>query len=700
MSDEKTENQNKLCFEKSPYLLQHAENPVNWYAWSDEAFAIAAQKDKPIFLSIGYSTCHWCHVMAHESFENRQVAELMNKVFVNIKVDREERPDIDNIYMTVCTMMTGSGGWPLTIIMTPDKKPFFAGTYFPRESRHGRVGMLDLIPSVQEIWTNKREDVSKSAESIITILQKQTSRADSGQELDKTVLHKAFQELSERYDTNHGGFGNAPKFPSPHSLVFLLRYWKQTGNEQSLAMVEKTLTEMRLGGIFDQIGYGFHRYSTDARWLLPHFEKMLYDQALLVNAYLEGYQATGNQKFRKTAEEILTYVLRDMTDHAGGFYSAEDADSEGEEGKFYVWSMAEIRQLITPESLNIISRLFNLDDDGNFHEEATGRKTGTNIFHLNQSLEKYAGELDIPILELNKKIEKIRTLLFTERSKRIPPHKDDKILTDWNGLMIAALSRGARILNKPDFLVAARKAVDFILVHLLDENDTLLHRYRDGEAAIIGMLDDYAFLVWGLLELYDASFETLYLKKAIFYNEMMLERFWDVKNGGLFLSDKKAETLLIRQKEIYDGAIPSGNSVALANLLRLARLTGNQELADKASLLMQSFAEAIIEIPSGYTHFLTGVDLALTPTMETVIVGEPHADSTKKMISALHDTYNPYMVSLFKDSTADADDISEIAPFTEQHAALNNQATAYVCRNFACETPTSDLKQMIRILKT
>ncbi len=689
---------NNLRFEKSPYLLQHAENPVNWHAWNDTAFNLAAREDKPIFLSIGYSTCHWCHVMAHESFEAGQVAALMNKTFVNIKVDREERPDIDSLYMTVCTMMTGSGGWPLTIIMTPDKKPFYAGTYFPKETIHGRMGLIDLIHAIHEIWTNKRGEIDRSTKSIIENLHLQ-NRTKPGKDLDHNVLANAYQELAERFDQNHGGFGDAPKFPSPHSLVFLLRNFGNSGNQQSVQMVEKTLTGMRMGGIYDHIGFGFHRYSTDANWLLPHFEKMLYDQALLALAYLEGYQITGNPLFKQTAEEIFIYVLRDMTDSKGGFYSAEDADSEGEEGKFYVWNIEEIRQIIPSTEFAGLTQLFNLQEEGNFQDESTGRKTGANIFHQTQSLDDFAAELDIPAQEFKEKTEILRKQLFDKRSKRVPPHKDDKILADWNGMMIAALAAGSRILNRPDFLAGAEQAAAFILDAMRDEAGRLMHRHRDGESSVDGLLDDYAYMVWGLIELYQASFDTGYLKEAVTLNLLMLELFWDDDTGGFFLTAVDRDALLVRQKDIYDGAVPSGNSIALCNLLRLGRLTGNTDLETKAKELVQAFSDPVLELPSGYTHFLNGVDFALGVSREVVIVGDPASDTTQTMLDMLRSEYNPYMVSLFKDSTAPADEMNALAPFTAEYKAIDNKATAYVCRDFSCEQPTNDAQQLQKTLR-
>jgi uncharacterized protein YyaL (SSP411 family) len=687
---------NRLAKEKSPYLLQHAQNPVDWYPWSDEAFTTAAREDKPIFLSIGYSTCHWCHVMERECFEDEEVADLLNETFVCIKVDREERPDIDNIYMTVCSIMTGSGGWPLTIIMTPDKKPFFAGTYFAKHTRHGRIGMLDMIPRLSDIWQNRREEVLQSTDKILEYLQQQ-NKSTPGRELDEEILHQAFTELSRRYDSAHAGFSTAPKFPTPHNLTFLLRYWKMTGNDHALAMVDHTLTAMRLGGIFDHVGFGFHRYSTDEKWLLPHFEKMLYDQALLAIAYLEAYQVTGNALFKQTAREIFSYVLRDMTAPAGGFYSAEDADSEGIEGKFYVWSLSEIKSVLPPEEAAFIQGLYNVLPEGNFHDEATGTQTGANIFHLTKPNPVAAADSTQKSADIFTTNENIRNRLFRYREGRIHPHKDDKILADWNGLMIAALALGARVLDDEEYLDAATNCARFILSSLRN-HDRLLHRYRDGEAAIDGMLCDYAYVVWGLLEIYATNFDAAILAEAIRLNDRMLQLFWDDKGGGFFLTPEDGESLLVRPKEIYDGALPSGNSIALCNLLRLERLTANTALGAKARLLVQAFSESLQEVPSGYAQFFSSLYFALAPATEVVIVGDPKAPDTREMLAIMREKFSPNSVVLVKDPAAAPDRLAVLAPFTANYTAINNKATAYVCHNFSCESPTTDAHQLSSLL--
>ncbi len=687
---------NRLVFEKSPYLLQHAANPVDWYPWGEEAFERARREDKPIFLSIGYSTCHWCHVMEKESFEDPEVAALLNESFVCIKVDREERPDIDQIYMAVCQAMTGSGGWPLTIVMTPDKKPFFAGTYFPKYSRAGRIGMMDLVPRLAEIWRTQRDKIEETTQQVVSFLQ-QTAASAPGDDLGEPILNQAFHQFSSRFDETNGGFGSAPKFPSPHNLTFLLRYWHRTGEDQALHMVERTLQKMRLGGVFDHVGFGFHRYSTDAYWLLPHFEKMLYDQAMLAMAYVEAYQATHNETYAQTAREIFTYVLRDMTSPDGGFYSAEDADSEGEEGLFYLWTPEELREVLGKKEADFVIQLFNVEEGGNFVEEASGQKTGRNILHLEKPLAEYAEEMGTSPEQLARRWEKARQKLFEVREKRVHPLKDDKILTDWNGLMIAALAKGAAALDEPSYAEAAAKAARFVLERLRDPEGRLLKRYRQGEAGLPAHVDDYAFLVWGLLELYESTFEVAFLEHALELNDRMLREFWDEQNGGLFFAADTLDDLLVRNKEIYDGAIPSGNSVAALNLVRLGRLTERPELEEKAGAIVRAFAQQVERAPIGFTQLLSAVDFLLGPSFEVVIAGDPDRRDTRDMLHALHQTYFPNKVVLLRPEADDAP-IVTIASFTKAQKSLNGKATAYVCQNYACKLPTTDVQEMLSLL--
>jgi len=692
-----TRKHNRLISQKSPYLLQHAENPVDWYPWSEEAFEKAKKENKPVFLSIGYSTCHWCHVMAHESFEDPEVAKLMNETFVSVKVDREERPDIDSVYMTVCQMMTGSGGWPLTIIMTPNKEPFFAATYIPKETRFGRVGMLTLIPSIKELWSTRQAEVLSSASQITASLRKTTPEAP-GEGLNDPLLHLAYEQLLERFDEHHGGFGSAPKFPTPHNLLFLLRYWKRTGNEKALNMGEKTLQSMRRGGIYDHVGFGFHRYSTDSRWLVPHFEKMLYDQALLAIAYIEAYQATKKAEYAKTAHEIFTYVMRDMTSPEGVFYSAEDADSEGEEGKLYLWTNDEIQKVLSRGRTDLAVRLFNITADGNFTDEVASRKTGRNILHLTKSIDELASDLSMSVPDLRARIEEIREELFAYREKRIHPHKDDKILTDWNGLMIAALAKGAQVFDEARYASAARRAADFILKNVRTSEGRLLHRYRNGEAALTAHIDDYAFLIYGLLELYEATFEVYYLETALGLNEDLIRHFWDHENGGFYFTADDGERLLVRQKEIYDGAVPSGNSVAMFNLLRLGRITASADFEEKAARIGRAFYGNVSQLPSAYTQLIAAADFAIGPSYEVVIAGDLQADDTRQMLDAIRGIFVPNKIVILHPTDQTPPSIDDIVPFIKDHSSIDGKATAYVCLDYNCQLPTKDIGTVLRLL--
>ncbi len=687
--------ENRLINEKSPYLLQHAHNPVNWYPWCDEAFTRAAEENKPVFLSIGYSTCHWCHVMEKESFEDIEVAELMNREVIAVKVDREERPDLDNVYMTACQILTGNGGWPLTIIMTPDKVPFFAGTYIPKNTRFGRTGLMELIPRVRDVWQNRKNDVLASAERIQGAL-KSVDVLAPGQKPDESMLDNAYKELEGRFDNEFGGFGDAPKFPGAHNLLFLLRYWKRTGNKNALEMVEKTLLNMRKGGIYDHIGFGFHRYSTDRKWLLPHFEKMLYDQAMLAIAYMETYQATGKSEYGSTAKEIFTHVLRDMTSPGGGFYSALDADSEGEEGRFYVWTERELRK-ITGNSADPFIEFYNIKKEGNFKEEATGKTTGENILYVSRPVEQVANELNISLSELDEILSQAGKRLFEEREKRVHPYRDDKILTDWNGLMIAAFSVGSRVFDDRKYADAAKRAADFILNKMYKKDGTLLHRYRERDAAIEGNADDYAFLIWGLTELYEATFEVKYLKHAIQLNDYFITHFRDRKRGGFFFTPDNGEDLLVRKREIYDGAIPSGNSVAMLNLIRLARITGRTDLEEYAEETGAAFSDATGRMPSAHTFLMCALEFASGPSCEVVITGSEESDDTVEMLKALHKKYFPGMVTVFRPDVKKAE-IDMLAPYLKDYKCMDSRATAYVCRNNACSAPVMSPEEMLDLI--
>ncbi|MCG6533443.1 MAG: thioredoxin domain-containing protein [Syntrophales bacterium LBB04] len=689
---------NRLIKEKSPYLLQHAANPVDWYPWGDEAFERARREEKPIFLSIGYSTCHWCHVMERESFEDPEAASLLNDTFISIKVDREERPDIDAVYMGVCQMLTGSGGWPLTIIMTPDSKPFFAATYIPKQGRSGRPGIMELVPQVASLWRTRRAELLGSSDQIAARL-KEASSVEAGSALGEQVLRATYESLLEHFDKRYGGFGSAPKFPSPHNLLFLLRYAKRTGERQAQEMVEKTLRAMRLGGIYDHLGFGFHRYSTDQMWTVPHFEKMLYDQAMLALAYTEAYQLTTKAEYAKTAREIFTYVLRDLRSEEGGFLSAEDADSEGEEGKFYVWTEAELEGVLGREEARLMAKVYNTRPDGNFTEEATGGKSGgENILHLKQPLDELAPTLGLTSDQLMARVETARSKLFEARRRRIHPLKDDKVLTDWNGLMIAALAKGAQVFDEPTYRDAAAKAMDFIAQIMRDEDGRLLHRYRDGEASKRGNLDDYAFLIWGLLELYELTFDAIYLSRALALTADLVAHFWDPEQGGFFFTADDGEALLVRRKEIYDGAIPSGNSVSMLNLLRLGRLTANTDLERKGAQIVKAFSRKAELFPAAFTQLLVGVDFSFGPSHEVVIVGNPDAEDTNRFVRLLRSRFIPNKVVLLKPMGDEASEIVRLAPYTEAYIAADGRATAYVCSNYSCQLPTTDSGEMLRLL--
>ena len=676
---------NRLADEQSPYLLQHANNPVDWYPWGEEAFKKAKELDRPIFLSIGYSTCHWCHVMEHESFEDDSVAKLLNDGFISIKVDREELPEIDHVYMTVCQAMTGGGGWPLTIVMTPAKEPFFAGTYFPKDKRGGRSGLFQILPMITDTWTSKRQDIMTSVGQVKNYLDQLNSKP-AGNNFSTELINKAYDQFRNGFDEEYGGFFKAPKFPSPHNLIFLMRYHHSFDNKIALEMATKTLKQMRLGGIYDHIGFGFHRYSTDRHWLVPHFEKMLYDQAMIAMAYTEAYHITGEDIFAQTANEIFTYVLRDMTASEGGFFSAEDADSEGEEGKFYVWTEQEIKEVLGENYGKEFNDIFSITTPGNYKDESSGKQTRLNIPHLNNYNSNGNNDLD-----------SAREKLFNIREKRIHPLKDDKILTDWNGLMIAALAKAAIVLNEPGYLDAAEKAAKFVL-HSISKGERLLKRYRNGVAALDAHLDDYAFMAWGLLELYEATFSTKYLSQALDLMNIMVEDFWDDKNGGFFLGSDQSEKLIVRSKTAYDGAIPSGNSVAVMNMVKLTRITGNTKWAELAEKTMRAFSEDVNRTPTGYTLMLTGFMFDTQNSKEIVIVGDSRNRNTIKFLHTIRTSYAPHKVLLFKDTSVSENRLEQLANWTSTQNSINGKPTAYVCKNFACNQPTSDIQTALSFI--
>ena len=688
---------NRLINEKSPYLLQHAHNPVDWHAWNDETFAKAAVENKPIFLSIGYATCHWCHVMERESFEDEEAARCLNETFINIKVDREERPDIDAVYMAACHMMNGSGGWPLTIFMTPDKKPFFAATYLPKRSRFGRTGLIELCEQVRTLWAQEPQKIEAAAAGVTGTI----GRAFEFEPADAPgirLLDRAYDDIAVSFDGRHGGFEAAPKFPTPHRLLFLLRCHERTGDPRAMEMVERTLTAMRLGGIWDHVGFGFHRYSTDGQWLLPHFEKMLYDQALTAMACLEASQVVRAPLLAQTAAEIFTYVLRDMTSPQGAFFSAEDADSEGVEGKFYVWSIADFRRALGAAEAAFWEPIFNLTPEGNFKEEADGHTTGANILHLTRPFGRWARELGATEDELHRRWEQARERLFAARRSRIHPLKDDKILTDWNGLMIAALAFGARVLGRRDYIEAAAKAAGFLLDTLQDSDGRLFHRFRGGERAVAGQAGDYAFLIFGLLHLYRSSFDLFWAEQAAALQRVMLQELWDEAAGGFFMVGAQSPDLPVRPKEIYDGAVPSANSMALMNLLWLSRLTGETTWADKAEQMARAFAGTIGRQPSAFTFFLCGLDFALRPGQDVVIAGESGSPEAERLVSALNRKFAPNLVAQLK-SADNAAKLARFAGYTDGLQLVQGRASAHLCMGSACRESVTDAQELVdRIL--
>ncbi|WP_054950263.1 thioredoxin domain-containing protein [Numidum massiliense] len=717
---------NRLINEKSPYLLQHAYDPVDWYNWAD-GIKEAAKQDKLIFLSCGYSTCHWCHVMARESFADEEVATLLNREYVAIKVDREERPDIDHLYMTVCQMMTGHGGWPLTVLLTPQQQPVFAGTYFPKKNKWGRPGLLSILTQIADKWRADRDHVLEMGEKIaeavkphvatptsfVTSKEGKAARDQREEQLQsqfQQTVHESYRQFAQQFDDVYGGFGEAPKFPSPHNGMFLLRYYRQTKEKHALEMVEKTLDGMYRGGMYDHIGYGFARYSTDEKWLVPHFEKMLYDNALLAYVYLEAYQVTGKEHYARVAEQIFTYVLRDMTDPDGGFYSAEDADSEGVEGKFYVWTPQEVFNVLGSEVGALVCDYYGIDRVGNFE--------GKSIPHvIGRSAEQFADAKGFSVYVWEEQLAEAREKLFERREMRVHPHKDDKILTAWNALMIAAFAKGAKVLQNSGYREAAERAVQFILTRLQREDGRLLARYRDGEAAHLAYVDDYAFFVWALHELYEATWDVTYLQLAERFNDDMLRLFWDEAHGGLYFTGTDGEQLLARPKEIYDGAIPSGNSVAAYNLFRLAHVTGRTDLAEKADQQLEAFAAVAERAPTGTAFFLCAVQLATGP-MEMVVVagdGQPSTipstmpsatqsaipsttqsttQSTTHMLRNVQQAFLPGAVLLYHSAGEEGAKLVELAPSVAEQKMQDGQATAYICKNYACQAPLTDPAQL------
>lgn len=701
---------NRLINEKSPYLLQHAHNPVDWHAWGPEAFEKARREDKPIFLSIGYSTCHWCHVMERESFENEQIAAIMNKYFVPIKVDREERPDIDRIYMMYVQATTGGGGWPMSVWLTPDLKPFVGGTYFPPENRYGRAGFPVLCERIAEAWRNEREKILASSKEVLDQLQKQAevvpARAGSGLLLDKQALETGFFVFRRTFDSKLGGFGEAPKFPRPVTHNFLLRYYARTKNKEALDMVLETLKAMAKGGMNDQLGGGFHRYSVDERWFVPHFEKMLYDQAQLAISYLEAFQITGDKTYAGVARQILDYVLRDMTDKEGGFYSAEDADSvidpakptEKGEGAFYVWTKPEIEKVLGRPAAEWFGYRYGVEEHGNVTNDPHQEFTGKNILFEAHAIEDTAAHFGKPVDEVRTVLAASKAKLLAERSKRVRPHLDDKILTAWNGLMISAFAKAGAILSEARYKDASGRAIDFIAKRMYGGQE-LLRRYRQGEAAIPGFLDDYAFFAQALLDQYEAVFDLHYLETAIKVTEKQIQLFEDKAHGAFFSSASGDSSLLMRMKEDYDGAEPSGNSIAILNLYRLAQMTDRKDFRDAADKGLNAFSSRIMGGPVGVPQMLVAFEFSLSKPKQIVLVGDRSAVDTNELLRILNSRFIPNKIALLVDGEESRTRLSHFLPVIATMGKSGGKATAYVCENYACKLPTADPAKFAELLQ-
>lgn len=672
---------NRLINETSPYLLQHAYNPVDWFAWNDEAFEKAKREDKPILISIGYSACHWCHVMEHESFEDEATAALMNENFVNIKIDLEERPDIDQIYMTFVQMTSGGGGYPLNVFLTPDRKPFFGGTYFPPVSRFNMPSFQRILTSVSEAYRERKDEVSTSADEIFAELKNQTSRKTAGEDLSFEQLDFAFDEFVKTFDRANGGFGGAPKFPSPMALEFLLRYYYRTKNETPLAIVETTCRKMANGGIYDHLGGGFHRYATDAIWLVPHFEKMLYDNAQLARLYLHVFQITKDEFYKRVAVETLEYVKREMTDAAGGFFTAQDADSEGVEGKFFVWTPEQIAAILDERERQFFNFYYDVSEHGNFEEK--------NILNVKNSLTETSVILKISADELEKILDGCKTKLFAEREKRAKPFRDEKILTAWNGLMLATFAEASAILESEDYLKIAERNADFILNNL--QKDGYLRRtYKDGQAKLNAYVEDYANFADGLIELFQVSGAAKYLKEAKSLADLMISEFWDESGGAFFFTANNHERLLVRNKDFYDNATPSGNSAAADVLLKLFHLTGDERYEHFAVTVLRLIAPQIRRYPQAFGRALSALDFHLNPTKEIVVLGERGNELEREVWRE----YLPNKVFVSASDISNAD----LIPLLAGRKAIDGKPTAYVCENFTCQKPATtaeDLRKQI-----
>lgn len=672
---------NRLINEKSPYLLQHAHNPVDWYPWGEEAFRRAKEENKPVFVSIGYSTCHWCHVMAHESFEDEEVAELINQYFIPVKVDREERPDIDAIYMEACMKLTGQGGWPLSAFLTPDQKPFYIGTYFPKTGKYGRPGMMDVLPQLHDVYTNDPDRVKEIGDRMKEALEV-TAESGNG-EIPASTLHQAFGQLARLYDGVYGGFGGAPKFPSPHQLLYLFRYDKWHGEPLAYQMADRTLDAMASGGIYDQIGSGFARYSVDEQWLVPHFEKMLYDQAMLMMAYTEAFQISGDARYAGIVKDLFSFISREMTHPEGGFFSALDADSEGAEGTYYLWTEAEVFSLLDEKEAEIVCAVYDITTGGNFEGKSIPNMVGLDM-------DAVTAEFGVTEEEVERILDESLPKLLAYREKRTYPHLDDKILTSWNGLMIAALAKAGATFSDSGMVESAMRAADFITARL-DAGDHLFARWRDGESRFHAYLDDYAYLLWGQLELHQATGEERYAQEAVRLAGLLEDRFADGP-GGFYFTDREGEALLTRSKDILDGALPSGNGIAAMQLWRLGKLTADERWIGRAEEILAEFAGEAGQYPNG-TLSLLMARMAFEAGGREIVVTGSRPENREELLEALRTTFLPFDVW-----TESADVNGPLSALTSGKTDDSHPLTAFVCENNVCHAPVHGSEQISEIL--
>ena len=678
---------NRLIHETSPYLLQHAHNPVEWHPWGEEAFQKAKREKKPVLLSIGYSACHWCHVMEQESFENEEIAALMNDYFVSIKVDREERPDLDEIYMNAVQTLTGRGGWPMTVFLTPEGKPFYGGTYFPPEDRYGVPGFPKILKGVAQAYRERPHEVEKSVEQILGALNRLSILQESQRPFSRDIIAQSAEHLSQAYDPEYGGLGQAPKFPNAGVFELFLRHYRSSKDRRFLEMVTHTLSRMAEGGIYDHLGGGFHRYSVDEKWLVPHFEKMLYDNAQLTRIYAQAFCITQNPFFKRVVEETLDYLLREMFHSEGGFYSTQDADSEGEEGRFFVWSREEIMRTLDEEIGEIFCRIYDVSDFGNFE--------GRNIIHPILTWEQSAKFFKRDVKEVERLMADARTKLFQEREKRVKPFRDEKILTSWNGLMLSGLAEAIRLSAKPRYLEAAARTVNFIFTQMVQDG-FLLHTYKDSQAKLHGYLDDYAFLAVGLLDLYEATLDRPTLERAVQLAETMIREFWDGIDGGFFYTGESHEQLISRTKPAFDSSIPSGNSMATQALLRLYHYTGREDYLKRVEKVLRLYYDAMEKQPFGFAHMLSALDFYLEKPKEIVLVGEKKEQATRDLLSRIHSLYLPNKTLRL---VSPDESLKAVSPLLEGKTQINGRPTVYICQNFTCSPPVTEWEELKGLLE-